>query len=159
MAVQSKTMSGARAILSISNVSNGTETVNKAGIFGNCSYGVTYDVAPVYILGRFNAGELVYTGMGTVDVGVSGFRVVDNGPYEIASVPQLQELLNHQDISLTLVDRQSGKQIMNVIHVRPTGFDSAVSAKGLHELNVSFTGITFMDESGNQEDTGAVDFG
>jgi hypothetical protein len=116
-------------------------------------------MVPVYIIGRFNAAEIAPAGMGTVDLRCGGLRVVDNGPYEIGSVPKLQDLLMHEDIVITLLDRQSDKEIMTVTAVRPTGWDTNMASRSLQDLNVSFMGTTFADESGAQEDTGAVNFG
>lgn len=153
MGNKAKTVTGARAKLYINQ--------KLAGIFSNVSYGVTYDVQPIYILGRYNAAELVYTGMNTVDVTATGFRVMDNGPYEIGALPQLQELLAHEDIQLALNDRgdDNNRAFMVVDAVRPTGFSGSTAAKGLVDCTVTFMGTTFSDESGPQEDTGAVDFG
>ncbi len=155
MGVKAKTMTGARAKLYINQ--------QLIGIFSNVSYGVTYDVSPIYILGRFNAAELVYTGMDVVNVTATGFRAMGNGPYEASSVPQLQDLLNHEDISLQVIDRQatdpSKANVMTVTGVRPLGFSTSSSARGVNDLTVNFQGTLLEDESGNQEDTGAVDFG
>jgi hypothetical protein len=149
------TMTGARGKLFV----NG----KLIGLFSNVSYGVTLGLQPIYTLGRYNAQELVYTDYSPIDVRASGFRVIDHGPHQIDgssssinSVPMLQDLLNHSDISLTIADRQSGKDLLTVTGVRPTGYDSASSARGLHELNVSFMGIVASDEFGVQEDVGAT---
>ncbi len=152
MGVKAKTVTGARCKLYI----NG----KLAGVFSNVSFGVTYDVQPVYILGRHNAAEIVYTGMNTVDVQATGFRVTDNGPFEIGSLPQLQELIDHEDIVLSMIDRQDPtKSIMTVTGVRPVSFNSSGASRALVDMNMSFIGTTFSDESGPQEDAGAVDFG
>jgi hypothetical protein len=155
MGVKAQSFTGARAKLYIKGV--------LAGIFSNVSYGVTYDVSPIYILGRYNAAELVYTGMDVVNVTATGFRVMANGPYEVGSVPQLQDLLNHEDISLQIVDRQATDatkaNVMTVTGVRPLGFNTSSSARGVSDLTVNFQGNLLNDESGHQEDTGAVNFG
>ena len=132
------------------------------GIFNSCSYGVAYDANPVYILGKFNPAEIALTGQEPISVQCGGFRVIDNGPYVIASVPKLQDLLNHEDITLSLVDRQSGKTVMTVVGVRPTGYSTDVAARGLQSLNVSFQGTAMGDESdeaagGVQSDIGSTD--
>jgi hypothetical protein len=152
MGVKAKTMHGSRAQLMIDG-----EIV---GIFNNVQYSVRYDANPVYLLGRFSAAEIVLTGMDTVNVSASGFRVVDNGPYEVADVPTLQELLNHEDITLALFDRQTGKQIMTVVGVRPTGWGTSVGARGLMDLNVDFMGLRLSDEhdpNGQDETPGATE--
>lgn len=145
MGVKAKTMHGARAQLAI----NG----QIVGIFNTVSYGVSYDANPVFILGRFNAAEIALTGMDAISVTCGGFRVVDGGPYKVASVPKLQDLLNHEDITLAIFDRQTGEQILTVVGVRPTGYDTSVSARGLQDLTVKFLGLSLSDEDGDQEET------
>jgi len=71
----SKVLHGARAVLWI-----GTTPV---GIFNNVSYGVTYDISPVFLLGRTGAAELAYTGMEVVQVTANGFRILQHGPFAV----------------------------------------------------------------------------
>jgi hypothetical protein len=131
-----------------------------AGIFGSVDVAVSYGIDPVSILGRYDTAELVYTSMAPVTLNATGFRVSGNGPYEIANVPQLQELLNDQDFGVSVVDRQNPSiTIMQVSGVRATGFSQDAGSRGLMGLTVNFIGIGFSDESGSQGDTGAVTFG
>lgn len=150
MGTKSLTMHGSRAKVII----NG----KVVGIFGNCSYGVRYDANPVFILGRFNPAEIALTGQEAIEVQCSGYRVIDNGPHAVASVPMLQDLLNHEDFTLAIIDRQTKKEIMTVVGVRPTGYSTEVASRQLQSLQVSFMGIAISDESGSQEDVGAVDY-
>lgn len=152
MSTNASTLTGARAKLYIDG--------KLAGVFTSCSWGVSYDTAPMYILGKFNAAEIVYTGMDVIEVNVSGFRVLRNGPHKIGAVPHLKDLLTHQEISLQLVDRLSGEVTMNVINVRPTGYSSETSARGVQSLNIRFQGTEAMDESlPSDADVGATQFG
>lgn len=153
MGVQAKTMHGSRAQLMI----NGAIV----GIFNNVSYGVRYDANPIYVLGRFSAAEIALTGMEVISIDAQGFRVVDNGPYKVASVPRLQDLLNHEDITLALFDRQTGQQVMTVVGVRPTGYSSSVGARGLMDMSVNFMGLRLADENdpnGQDETPGATEY-
>lgn len=153
MGVKAKTMHGSRAQVMIDG--------QIIGIFTNVSYGVRYDANAVHVLGRFSAAEIVLSGMDPISVDCTGFRVVDNGPYKVASVPRLQDLLNHEDITLAIFDRQSGKQIMTVIGVRPTGYNTSVAARGLQDLTVNFMGLVISDENdpnGQDESPGATQF-
>lgn len=153
MGVRAKTMHGSRAQVMIDG--------QVIGIFNNVSYGVKYDANAIYVLGAFSAQEIVLSGMEAISVDCSGFRVVDNGPYNVASVPRLQDLLNHEDITLAIFDRQSGKQIMTVIGVRPTGYSTSVAARGLQDLSVNFMGLRLSDENdpnGQDESPGATEY-
>jgi hypothetical protein len=154
MGVVAKTIVGARLKLYI----NG----KLAGIFGSVDVNVSYGVEPISILGNYGSVELVYTSMAPVTINATGFRVFQNGPYAIASVPQLQDLLTHQDIQLTLVDRQNPSLNLMVINsVRPTGWSSDVGARGLQGLTVNFLGLTMFDEGSpnGQQDAGGTVFG
>lgn len=158
---KSKVLHGARAVLWI-----GTTPV---GIFNNVSYGVTYDIAPVYILGRTSAAELAYTGMEVVQVSASGFRILENGPFAVVDkdtgsslLPKLQDILNYQDLTVSLHDRleqdpEKGT-LMVLTNVKPQGFTSSVGARGLQDMTVTFQGLHLADESGpNNESAGAAD--
>lgn len=148
----SKALTGARCVLRVNN--------QIAGVFSSVSWGAQYDVQPLYILGLHNVGELVYTALNEISVRASGFRVIKNGPFMIGSVPALQNILTFNDITLTITDRATGEVIMTVLDVKPTGFDSSSSAKGVVDLNVSFVGKTLSDEnSGPQKDTGGTSGG
>jgi hypothetical protein len=154
---RAKALTGARCKLYI----NG----QLAGVFTSVTYGVSYGMSPVYVLGRYGPAELCPTDQDVVTVTTSGFRVIGNGPHKIGNVPMLQDLLNHEDISLQIIDRQTeandpaNSNIMTVTGVRPTGYDTTTSSRGLQDLTVRFIGLAIHDESGNQADTGAVDFG
>lgn len=153
MGVKSKTMHGSRAQLFI-----GEKLV---GIFNNVSYGVQLDANPIFVLGRFSAAEIALTGMETINVSASGFRVVDNGPSVAAAFPKLQDLLNHEDITLALFDRQTNKAVMTVVGVRPTSWNTSVGAKGVMDLSATFMGLRLSDESdeaGQNESPGATEY-
>lgn len=146
---QAKTMHGARAKLAIVS---GTD-FKVVGLFSNVSYGVTYDMQPIYILGKHAPAEIVPTGQEAVTVTATGFRIVDNGPHVAGKVPKLQDLLNHEDLGLAIIDRQTGRTIMQVFNVRPTGYQTTVGARGVQEITVNFIGIRIQDESGDQSET------
>lgn len=145
MPSETRVMTGARAILSVGG--------EKMGVFNNFSYGQQFDVEHAYILGRFNPDEIVYTAMGPVACQASGWRVIDQGPHIQGKVPHLQDLLTHDYITLTVVDRQSGKTVAQISSVRPTGYTTQVSSRQAEEISVSFTGLIVQDESGEQADT------
>lgn len=157
---KSKVLHGARGILWIGN--------SPAGIFNSCQYGVTYDVKPVFILGRFSAAELVYAGMEVIGLTMSGFRVTDHGPFAVIDketgsrlIPRLQDLLAYDDISVSLHDRlesDPNKPIMIVTMVKPVGFNSSMAARSLGDLTVTMQGIHLSDEEGDNDETaGAAD--
>lgn len=158
--MKSKVLHGARATLWIGS------TI--AGIFNSCQYGVQYDVQPAFILGRFSAAELVYTGMEVIGLTMSGFRVTDHGPFSVVDqetgarlVPRLQDLLNYDDIAVSLHDRletDPSKPIMIVTMVKPVGFNSTMSARALSDLTVTMQGLHLSDEEGdNDESAGSSD--
>lgn len=149
--MQSKVMTGARAKVYV-----GT---NPIGIFTNVSYGLQYDVQPIFILGRFGPDESVITGQDAVQINASGWRVIGAGPHamEGARVPRLQDLLFHEEMQITIVDRrEDGTEAYTTVHrVRPVGYSTSISARGVQELSISFIGLSVTDESGPQNDPGA----
>jgi len=153
---KSKVVHGARAVLWVGS--------QQIGLFNNVSFGVTYDLAPVFILGRTSAAELAYVGMEIVNVSASGFRILENGPFAVvdagtgsALLPKLQDILNYQDLTLSLHDRletdPDKSTLMVLTSVKPQGFTSSVGARGLMEITVTFQGIHLSDESGAQNES------
>jgi hypothetical protein len=155
----SKVIHGARAILSVSG--------KKVGFFANCSWNVNLDVAPVYIIGRLSAAELVYTGAEVVSVTAAGFRIMDQGAFGSTSgvqlIPKLTEMLTYEDISIELTDRSAADPakatIMKVSNCKATGFSSQVSPRSLQEFTVTFQGLVYTDETAdtNEEPTDSMD--
>lgn len=144
MGTDGKILTGARAQLSV----NG----KIVGLFTSCSYNLIYDASPAFLLGRYSAGEITYTGQDVISIDATGFRVIDAGPHAVASVPYLQDLMNHEDISLSLIDRKTGKIFMTAVGVRPMGFSSSVSARGTVEVSARFMGLRLSDESGQADE-------
>lgn len=128
------------------------------GIFTSCQWGVNYDAVPSFILGRYSPAEITYTGQEAISVTATGFRVIDNGAYVAAGLPKLQDLMAHEDIALSLFDRQTGKQVMTVVGIRPTGYTSGTAARSVSDFTVNYLGLRAEDESGAQgEASGASD--
>ncbi len=141
-----KVMSGARAKFGI--VDPKTNKAKYLGIFNNVSYGLTYDAQPAYILGRYSPAEIDYTAQEPVNITASGWRVIDHGPHAEAQVPNLKDLLRHEYLTLTIVDRQNpNRNIAQFRNVRPTGYSTTISARNLEEVSVTFVGIFVDDES------------
>jgi hypothetical protein len=142
-------MSGARAKLGIVDKATGQPRI--IGLFNSVSYGLTYDTQPAYILGRFSPAEIDYTAANEVNIQCSGFRVIGHGAHREASVPKLQDLLLHEYIELTIIDRQrealgQDARIAKFRNVRPTGYSTGMNARNLSELTVNFVGIMVDDE-------------
>lgn len=143
-------ITGARAKLAFFDPVTGTSTV--VGIFTNCSYGLTYDTADLYILGRFSAGAIEYTSQEVVGITCTGWRVVKRGPHVAAGVPKLQDLLTSEYLELSIIDRQlettqGDGRIAKFRNVRCTGYSTGVNARNAAEITVSFKGILVSDES------------
>lgn len=157
----SQTMTGARAKLSIFDPASGQARV--LGIFNNVSFGLTYDVQPAYILGRFSAAETAFTSQDLVTVNASGFRIPGAGPHIEGGIPALQNLLTHEYLELLITDRLSEVQggeprVARIEQVRPVSYSSSYAARQLSDLSVTFVGILVSDESvDNAEDSTAAD--
>lgn len=145
---QSKIMHGARALVSI----NGTVV----GLFTNVSYGSTYDVQPAFTLGRYSAAELAYTAAEPIGISASGWRVVGKGPYAATGMPTLQELINAEDMTFSIADRQTGETIMTVVGVRHSGFNTSIAPRALEEMTLNFVGLKLSDESVENEEGGGL---
>ena len=141
-----KTMSGARGKVFISDPNNGGTPV-LVGIFNSMSWGLNFEVRPVEILGRYSPDELVYVAQDAVSIQCSGFRVVDNGAHVAGRMPNLRDLLTHEYIQIVALDRQTGKEIAKFHSVRPTSYQTTLSARNLEEISISYMGLLVDDES------------
>lgn len=139
-----KVVHGARAKVFIVDGSGNARVV---GIWNNFSYGVTYDVQPAFILGRFSAGDLVTTAVEPVSITAQGWRVVDHGPWVEGGLSNIKDLLNQNFLLLQVYDRQTKKFIASVRGCLPTGTSSGASAKQLMELTNTYLGLLMDDES------------
>lgn len=140
-----KVVHGARAVVRISG--SGANAGVPVGIFSSFGYGLSYDIQPAFILGRFSAAELGYTGVEPVRCTASGWKVVNNGPHIAAQFPTVQQLLFHEYIQIDVLDRQTDKVIAIIKDVRPESYSSTISTKALTETTHSFVGILLDDES------------
>lgn len=150
-----KIMNGARAKFGILDPATGI--AKYLGIFNNVSYGLTYDAQPAYILGNYAPVEIDYTAQEPVGITASGWRVIDHGAHADAAVPKLQDLLRHEYLTLTIVDRQDPTRNIAVFrNVRPTGYSTTISARNLEEITVTFTAIAVDDETAQNADPTAM---
>lgn len=135
---------GSRAVVQIAGASG---SVNTIGIFTSCTWSVNYDTNPAFILGRYSPAEITYTGQDAINISATGYRVVDQGAYQSCSLPQLNQLMSADDLTIQIVDRQTGKAIFTAVHCRPTGYNSGVTARATSDITVNFLGLRAHDES------------
>lgn len=143
-----QTITGARAKLSINGKTIGLAT--------DCNWNYRIGEEPVFILGRYEAAEIVPTSQEPVDITVNGLRIFQNGPHfgyngtanSEVMVPVLSTLLSYKDILIEVYDRQNpnSKPLISVKQCRSTGYSSSINAKGLMTMSMSFTGIRQVDE-------------
>lgn len=150
---KSQVLTGARAKIMI----NG----NVVGLFTNCSWSIRQGKEPLFIVGRHGPAEITPTSQEAVTLDLSGYRIVDAGPYKVANATMLKNLLNEEDFSVAILDRQTGKFIFQAVGCRTTGFSSGVSAKGISDLRISVVGLKADDETtlaagGDAEDPSAA---
>lgn len=149
-----KVMSGARAKLGFYD----GNIVNYVGLFSDISYGVTYDVQPAWILGRFSAASLDYTAMEVVHITANGFRIVDHGWFQDALFPSLNQLMEHNYMTMSVLDRATNKEVARIDYVRPVAATGGFTARQLSTSQHSYVGILVSDESkpDNNESPGAM---
>jgi len=138
-------VTGARAKVYIADPNTGKAEL--IGIFNSVSLGLTYDVQPVYILGRFGPAASVYTGQEPVSVQCGGFRVVGAGVHLMARMPNVKDLLTHEYIQIVVHDRQSGKKLHVVNECRPVSYSTTISARDIEQINITYIGLRVDDES------------
>lgn len=159
-----KTLTGARAKMYVNN--------KLVGIFESCSYNMSIGTEPIFLLGRYGADEIVPTSYEAVSINCSGFRVVGAGPHTGSAsannagvgvaatagpaVPMLQDLLNLEAVTLAIVDRKDGTAILTAIGCIPNSYNGNHNAKATSKVTINYTGLRLSDESGPQDEGGAV---
>lgn len=144
----SKVLTGGRAVISIDN--------QVIGVFESCTYGANIGVEPIHILGRFGPAEITPTSYEAVTVNCAGFRVIGSGVHTLPKFPKLQDLLNLGAVTISIRDRQTGELIMTAIGCVPTSYNTGPNARATTRISVTYTGLKLSDESGDQEESGAV---
>jgi len=137
---QAQILTGARAKVLV----NG----NLVGLFSNVTWSVRQDKAPAFILGRYNPAEITPTSQEPVSMSLTGYRVVNAGPYKVANATLLKNLLQEEDFSIAIVDRQTGKTIFEADGCRVTGWSSGAAARGVSDIRIDVIGIKGEDEYG-----------
>lgn len=121
---------------------------NLVGLFSNCSWSLRQDKVPQFILGRYNPAEITPTSQEAVNITLTGYRVVNAGPYVVADATLLKNLLNEEDFTVVILDRQTNEAIFTATGCRVTGWSSGVAAKGVSDLRIEVIGLLGEDEYG-----------
>lgn len=158
----SAVMSGARAKCAMVDPATGLTSI--IGIFSSVDYGLNYTTEPAFTLGRYSAAALDYTSQDIINLTCSGFRVIGNGAFAVAGLPQLQNLLLSDYIQLAIIDRQSelkgvqDARMAKFFSVRCTGFSTGANSRSLQQLTIHYSAINLGEENipSNIEGPGAT---
>lgn len=148
---KAKVFTGARAKVYVDNV--------LVGIFDSCTYAVNIGAEAIHILGRYSPAEITQTSYEAVTANCSGFRIIGNGGHLLPKVPKLQDLLNLDTITLAMIDRQGEQNdppVMVVQNCIPISYSTGANAKATSRIQVTYMGTHASDESGAQDEGGAV---
>lgn len=144
----SKVMVGARAKVFVDN--------QLVGIFESCNYNTNVGVEAIHLLGRYSPDEITPTSYEAVTLQCAGFRVIGAGVHTLPKFPKLQDILNLEAVTITVEDRQSKLAILTVIGCIGTSMNGNHNARATSRVTVSYTGLRLSDESGAQDEGGAV---
>lgn len=144
-----KVMSGARAKVGVYDATTGE--VKIVGTYDNVSYGLTYEVQPAFVLGRFSAAEIDYTSVDVVNITMSGWRIVGHGWHKDGRLPRVQDLLLAEYIELVVMDRQQEAlggepRISKIRNVRVTSGSGGFAARSLSNMTITAVGLLVDDE-------------
>lgn len=148
----SQTITGARALVYVNN--------KLVGTFESCTVSNTTSTEAIHLLGRYTPAEIAITAREAVNITCAGFRVAKNGKTLLPAVPKVQDLLNFEPFTITVVDRQSPANapvvLETIIGCVPTTDNTNYNAKATSRVNISYMGIISSDESGTQSESGVV---
>lgn len=145
----SKVMTGGRAKIFVDN--------QLVGIFESASYSMNVGTEPIHILGRYSPSEIAVTGVEAVSISCSGFRIIGNGVHILPKMPKLQDLLNLEAVTITIVDRQSGQTVLTAIGCIPNSYSGGFNARATSRVTINYLGVKAFDESGDMSEPGAAD--
>lgn len=152
---KAKVFSGARAKVYV----DGGQGPMLVGIFDSCSYSVNIGAEPIFTLGQYGPHEIAQTSYEAVTVNCSGFRVIGNGGHLLPKVPKLDDLLQLEGITLTMLDRQAdanSEPILTVLNCIPVSYATGAQAKSTSRIQVTYVGTSASDESGPQSEGSEV---
>ena len=145
----SKTLTGNRAKVYVDGA--------LVGIFDSCNYSTSLGTEGIFILGATSAREIAITSQELISLNCSGFRVVGSGVHILPKYPKLGDLLNFTGVTITVVDRATGVQVLTALNCVPNNTSENYNAKAVSKINVSYTGIRGFDESGDSDESDAAD--
>lgn len=144
----SKVLTGARAKVYVNN--------KLVGIYETVTYNMNIGTEPIHLLGRYSPDEITPTSYEAVTISCGGFRVVGQGPHVLPAVPKLQDLLTLEAVTMAIIDRQSGQTILTAIGCVPNSYNGNHNARATSRVTINYTGLRLSDESGDQDEGGAV---
>lgn len=127
------------------------------GIFDSCNYSSSLGVEPIFILGATAAREIAINSQEVVNLNCSGFRVVGNGVHVLPKFPKLADLLNFTALTLSVVDRATGVQVLTALNCVPSTTSENYNAKTTSKIQITYVGIRGFDESGDSDEADAAD--
>lgn len=127
------------------------------GIFDSCNYSSSLGVEPIFILGATAAREIAINSQEVVNLNCSGFRVVGNGVHVLPKFPKLADLMNFQALTLSVVDRATGVQVLTALNCVPSTTSENYNAKTTSKIQITYVGIRGFDESGDSDESDAAD--
>ncbi len=142
---KSKILTGARAKVAIIDPAG---TPIFVGLFSQCSWSMKQGKDPAFVLGRFSPAEITPTSQEPVQMTLTGYRVIDSGPYKVANATMLKNLMSEQDFVIAIYDRQTKKYIFTAYGCRVQGWSSGVAAKGISDIRIEVIGMKGEDEFG-----------
>lgn len=154
MGTKAVVMTGARAILYVNNIA--------VGMFDSCNYSKSIGVEEVYTLGKYSAQEITPTSASTVSLNCSGFRIIDTDGSKKTAItsnpkfPKLQDLLNLENFTIHIVDRQSAKTILKIKECTATSHSGSLQSRANSRFQINYVGISEEDESSEQSEIGAT---
>ena len=144
---KAKILTGPRAVVFIGE--------KQVGMFSSITWSASQEKFSAFILGRFNAAELTPVGQEPIRASLTGYRIMDAGPYAVANATHLADLLNENDFILKIQDRQTGKIIVTITECKVTNWSSGINARSVSDIRIDVMGLRIFDESdpsGNKSD-------
>jgi hypothetical protein len=122
------------------------------GVFTSVQYSKAYGLHVAHILGRHSPAAMTYTHQEAISISMTGFRVIDAGPYRLGLVPELENLMKHPGVNIQVEDRTNPQNPKIVVRgvLYGTNFSTGVNARSISDVTV--TGLMPMMDDETSDD-------
>ena len=117
------------------------------GLFDGVDVSYGFGVAESHVLGAFGPRSLDYVDASAVSISATMFRSVRNPVTKNFVFPTVADLLRHEGLEMTILDRQTGEPVRTIRDIRQTTFNESFQARSQVKNTIAMMGVLVDDEN------------